>query len=178
MISNFLLVFFRKCPSAGSRKKIRKVLSEAMKARESSVEVGTCAIETLDDNTKTLDNTTTKGPEKDAKTICWFCHADVSNMKNCICVGCKKVRTTLSLVNKSSLMIVKSCTENQKSESNTCQNDHVQSKKDFIFSNFQARYCSFECQGFDWARHGDYCVAVQEKIKKKKEAKKSQKESL
>ena len=106
MISNFLLVFFRKCPSAGSRKKIRKVLSKAKKARESSVEVGTCAIETLEDNTKTLDNTTTKGPEKDAKTICWFCHADVSNMKNCICAGCKKVRTAVSLVNKSSLMIV------------------------------------------------------------------------
>ena len=106
MISNFLLVFFRKCPSAGSRKKIRKVLSKAKKARESSVEVGTCAIETLEDNTKTLDNTTTKGPEKDAKTICWFCHADVSNMKNCICAGCKKVSKTLSLVNKSSLMIV------------------------------------------------------------------------
>ena len=106
MISNFLLVFFRKCPSAGNRKKIRKVLSEAKKARESSVEVGTCAIETLEDNTKTLDNTTTKGPEKDAKTICWFCHADVSNMKNCICAGCKKVSKTLCLVNKSSLMMV------------------------------------------------------------------------
>ena len=105
MISNFLLVFFRKCPSAGSRKKIRKVLSEAKKAREGSVEVGTCAIETLEDNTKTLDNTT-KGPEKDAKTICWFCHADVSNMKNCICAGCMKVSKTLSLVNKSSLMMV------------------------------------------------------------------------
>ena len=77
-----------------------------MKARESSVEVGTCAIETLEDNTKTLDNTTTKGPEENAKTICWFCLADVSNMKNCICAGCKKVSKTLSLVNKSSLIMV------------------------------------------------------------------------
>ena len=42
----------------------------------------------------------------------------------------------------------------------------------------QARYCSVECQGDDWARHGDYCVAVQEKIKKKKEAKKAEKESV
>ena len=106
MISNFLLVFFRKCPSAGNRKKIRKVLSEAKKARESSVEVGTCATMTLEDNAKTLDNTTTKGPEEDATTICWFCHADVSKMKNCICAGCKKVSKTLSLVNKSSLMMV------------------------------------------------------------------------
>ena len=106
MISNFLLVFFRKCPSAGNRKKIRKVLSEAKKARESSVEVGTCATMTLEDNAKTLDNTTTKGPEEDATTICWFCHADVSKMKNCICAGCKKVSKTLSLANKSSQMIV------------------------------------------------------------------------
>ena len=43
---------------------------------------------------------------------------------------------------------------------------------------FQARYCSFECQGFDWARHGDYCVVVQEKIRKKMKAKKAGKDSV
>ena len=77
--------------------------TEAPNSDASPVDANTKALE---DNTKTLDNTTTKGPEKDAKTICWFCHADVSNMKNCICAGCKKVSKTLSLVNKSSLIMV------------------------------------------------------------------------
>ena len=26
-----------------------------------------------------------------ADTICWFCHADVTNLKNNMCVGCRKV---------------------------------------------------------------------------------------
>ena len=36
---------------------------------------------------------------------------------------------------------------------------------------FQARYCSEKCQGADWGRHGDFCVLVQKKIRKKMEAK-------
>ena len=35
----------------------------------------------------------------------------------------------------------------------------------------QARYCDEECRSADWARHGEYCVLMQQKIKKKKEAK-------
>ena len=35
----------------------------------------------------------------------------------------------------------------------------------------QARYCAEKCQRSDWGRHGDYCVKVQEKIRKKIEAK-------
>ena len=37
---------------------------------------------------------------------------------------------------------------------------------------FQARYCDERCQKADWGRHGDYCVKVQEKIRKKMEKKK------
>ena len=40
----------------------------------------------------------------------------------------------------------------------------------------QARYCGERCQRADWGRHGDYCVKMQEKIRKKKEVKKSEKE--
>ena len=40
----------------------------------------------------------------------------------------------------------------------------------------QARYCGRRCQRADWDRHGDYCVAVQEKIWKKMEAKRAEQE--
>ena len=40
---------------------------------------------------------------------------------------------------------------------------------------FQARYCDERCQKADWGRHGDYCVKVQQKIRKKIEAKKVEK---
>ena len=40
---------------------------------------------------------------------------------------------------------------------------------------FQARYCDERCQKADWGRHGDYCVKVQQKIRKKIEAKKAEK---
>ena len=41
---------------------------------------------------------------------------------------------------------------------------------------FQAHYCDQRCQKADWGRHGDYCAKVQEKIRKKIEAKKAEKE--
>ena len=41
---------------------------------------------------------------------------------------------------------------------------------------FQGRYCDERCQKSDWGRHGDYCVKVQQKIRKKMEAKKAEKE--
>ena len=30
-----------------------------------------------------------------ADSICWFCHADVSNLENNECAGCRKVTTHL-----------------------------------------------------------------------------------
>ena len=42
---------------------------------------------------------------------------------------------------------------------------------------FQARYCDERCQRADWGRHGDYCVKVQQKIRKKIEEKKAEKET-
>ena len=40
----------------------------------------------------------------------------------------------------------------------------------------QARYCDERCQRSDWGPHGDYCVTMQEKIRKKIEAKKAEEE--
>ena len=80
-----------------------------------------------------------------ADGICWFCHGDVTSLENNKCAGCRKV-TQLSLC---SLQILRYKTI------------------------FQARYCDERCQKADWGRHGDYCVLVQEKIRKKKEAKKA-----
>ena len=37
----------------------------------------------------------------------------------------------------------------------------------------QARYCCVECAVADWDRHREYCVFMQEKIKRKMEAKKA-----
>ena len=39
--------------------------------------------------------------------------------------------------------------------------------------SLQARYCCVECAVADWDRHREYCVFMQEKIKKKMEAKKA-----
>ena len=37
----------------------------------------------------------------------------------------------------------------------------------------QARYCCVECAVADWDRHREYCVFMQQKIKRKMEAKKA-----
>ena len=47
-----------------------------------------------------------------------------------------------------------------------------------INSMLQARYCDEECRSADWARHGEYCVLMQQKIRKKKEAKLKMEEEM
>ena len=120
---------------AKNRKKIQKILKEGRKARKGSAvaQATTHASSSVNDN---------------ADSICWFCHADVSNLANNKCAGCRKVKTPLP-----SLHILR---------------HHI--------LLFQARYCDERCQGADWERHGGYCVKVQEKIRKKIEAKKVEKE--
>ena len=77
-----------------------QALEESAKALDinASAEAPNSDASAVDANTKAL--------EDNAKNICWFCHEDVTKMKNCICAGCKKVSKTLSLVNKSSLIMV------------------------------------------------------------------------
>ena len=126
-----ILIFnFRYTPQY--REKIRQILKEGRKARQSNAE----AQASPHGGASVNDN---------ADDICWFCHVDVTQLENNKCAGCRKV-TLLS-----SLQIL---------------------RHNLLF---QARYCGERCQRADWGRHGDYCVKVQEKIRKKIEARKSEK---
>ena len=132
----------RDCPDAAQRKKIKKILKEGMKARLArqcgrAGQSSAAAQASAQTSDKVNDN---------ADSICWFCHADVTNLANNKCAGCRKVRTHLCLQILTKYL-------------------------------FQARYCDERCQKADWGRHGDYCVKVQEKIRKKIEAKNAEKET-
>ena len=133
----------RDCPDAAQRKKIKKILKEGMKARLARQ----CGRAGQSSATAQASAQTSEKVNDNADSICWFCHADVSNLANNKCAGCRKVTTHLSV----------SKFLNQ-----------------FLF---QARYCDKKCQRADWKRHGDYCTKMQEKIRKKIEAKKAEKDA-
>ena len=80
-ISQLIHCILRKCPDAENRKKIQKILKEGRKARKGSAvaQATTHASASVNDN---------------ADSICWFCHADVSNLANNKCAGCRKVKNT------------------------------------------------------------------------------------
>ena len=68
----------RKCPDAAKRKKIQTILKEGRKARKG--------------RTAAQASTHVSGSvSANAGSICWFCHADVSNLANNKCAGCRKV---------------------------------------------------------------------------------------
>ena len=135
---DFNLSNLRQFPNAKHRKKIKEILKEGRKAKQdrATAEAGALASDTS--SAHASGNVDDK-----ADSICWFCHADVTNLENNKCAGCRKV-TQLSLC---SLQILRHKTI------------------------FQARYCDERCQKADWGRHGDYCVLVQEKIRNKIEKK-------
>ena len=68
------VVHLRQNPDAETKKKMENILKEGRKARQDS----TAAQASVNDN---------------ADSICWFCHADVTNLANNKCAGCRKVRT-------------------------------------------------------------------------------------
>ena len=101
-------------------KNILRKAKKAREVGQSTVVAGVDGATALEDNAKVLDNNdqaleesakaleinasaeapnsdasavdaNTKALEDNAKNICWFCHEDVTKMKNCICAGCKKV---------------------------------------------------------------------------------------
>ena len=57
-------------------KRVKKILKEGRKARQHNAEASACNGGSVNDN---------------AERICWFCHADVSRLKNNKCAGCRKV---------------------------------------------------------------------------------------
>ena len=71
-------VHLRKCPKAKYRKKLKQILKEGRKARQDKdvAEASGQASGNVDDN---------------ADSICWFCHADVTNLQDNKCAGCRKV---------------------------------------------------------------------------------------
>ena len=71
-------VHFRKCPKSKYRKKLRQILKEGRKARQDKDEA--------EAGVHASDNVNNK-----ADSICWFCHADVTNLENNKCAGCRKV---------------------------------------------------------------------------------------
>ena len=126
---NSQVVHLRQTPDAERKKKIENILKEGRKAREAS----SAAEASVNDK---------------AGSICWFCHADVSNLENNKCAGCRKVTHVYSV--------------------------HCTPLSSFWMKQnllLQARYCDERCQRADWGRHGGYCVKVQEKIRRKTEAK-------
>ena len=81
---NSQVVHIRQNPDAETKKKMENILKEGRKARQDS----TAAQASVNDN---------------ADSICWFCHADVSNLENNKCAGCRKVthvRTSVLVVNE------------------------------------------------------------------------------
>ena len=157
MSRGFNLFHHRDCPSAGKRKRVKKILKEGRKARQGSAvaEAGADGSGHDDDLSRgahagadggdgahgggnlggSQDVARDGGNVNDnADSICWFCHADVTRLENNKCAGCRKVTHMPRLQ---------------------------------IYLNVQARYCDERCQRADWDRHGDYCVKIQEKIRKK-----------
>ena len=65
-------------PKSERRTNILKILKEEREARQARAD----ASANINDN---------------ADSICWFCHADVSNLENNKCAGCRKVKTQLRI---------------------------------------------------------------------------------
>ena len=76
---NSQVVHIRQNPDAETKKKIENILKEGRKAREAS----SAAQASVNDK---------------ADSICWFCHADVSNLENNKCAGCRKVTNVYTSV--------------------------------------------------------------------------------
>ena len=71
-----------------------QALEETAKALDINAEAVVDNEKALNSDASAVDNNTL---EDNAKNICWFCHEDVTKMKNCICAGCKKVIESSSL---------------------------------------------------------------------------------
>ena len=71
-----------------------QALEETAKALDINAEAVVDNEKALNSDASAVDNNA-MALEDNAKNICWFCHEDVTKMKNCICAGCKKVIESL-----------------------------------------------------------------------------------
>ena len=67
-----------------------QALEETAKALDINAEALVDNEKALNSDASAVDNNA-KALEDKTKKKCWFCHEDVTKMKNCICAGCKKV---------------------------------------------------------------------------------------
>ena len=111
---NFKLSNLRQFPNAKQRKKIKEILKEGRKAKQdrATAEAGALASDTAgahgsnkasaqtsDTASAHVSNTASDtasahasgNVDDKAESICWFCHADVTNLENNKCAGCRKV---------------------------------------------------------------------------------------
>ena len=116
---DFNLSNLRQFPNAKHRKKIKEILKEGRKAKQdrATAEAGALASDTAGAHgsnkasAQTSDTTSSHtsitasdtasahesgNVDDKADSICWFCHADVTNLENNKCAGCRKV-TQLTL---------------------------------------------------------------------------------
>ena len=102
-------MLFRSLPKR-QREKIKKVLKEARKERQRSAKAQASSDSTVKEDaaeTRTSETRATdvagktsatssaqpsgSGATENAENICWMCHADVTNVENSKCAGCRKV---------------------------------------------------------------------------------------
>ena len=92
---------------ARQRKKIKKILREGRKERQrsakaqassgSNVKEDAADTRTSESSVAGTTNATSSaqpsgsGVTENAENICWKCHADVTNVENSKCAGCRKV---------------------------------------------------------------------------------------
>ena len=111
---DFNLSNLRQFPNAKHRKKIKEILKEGRKAKQdrATAEAGALAsdtsgahgsnkasAQTSDTASAHVSNTASDtasahasgNVDDKADSICWFCHADVTNLENNKCAGCRKV---------------------------------------------------------------------------------------
>ena len=103
---------------ARQRKKIKKILKEGRKERQRSAKAQASSGSNVKEDaaeTRTSESRVTNiagktsatssaqpsgsGVNDNAESICWKCHADVTNVENSKCAGCRKV-TFANLLNQ------------------------------------------------------------------------------
>ena len=104
-------MLFRELPDARQRKKIKKILKEGRKERQRSAKAQASSGSNVKEDgadTRTSESRVTDVADKTSATssarpsgsgvtenaaenICWKCQADVTNVENSKCAGCRKV---------------------------------------------------------------------------------------
>ena len=107
------MILFRELSDARQRKKIKKILKEERKERQGSTKAQASSGSNVKEDPadpRTSESRVTdvagktsatssaqpsgSGANENAENICWKCSADVTNVENSKCAGCRKVTFT------------------------------------------------------------------------------------